>query len=75
MRIYLSPEKTHGWSGVGTIIVFSNPAALNDFHRKRPNQGYYSHALCNGLSPPHVVFIHSDDAVTAGVVRRYLEQR
>jgi len=49
MRIYLSPEKTHGWSGdwaFGTIIVFSNPAAFNDFHpqsyRKSQNQGSYS---------------------------------
>jgi len=43
MRIYLSPEKTHGSSGdwaFGTIIVtFSNPAAFNNFHPSVINFG------------------------------------
>ena len=35
MRIYLSPEKTHGWSGDWifgmNIVTYSKPAAFNDF--------------------------------------------
>ena len=34
MRIYLSPEKTHGWSGDWgfdtNIVTYENPASVND---------------------------------------------